>query len=183
MISGDTAGAMGDVEALITAHSLDSLASWGQPALLMARFFGQANQPRRAAELLAAYERALPPALTKTNQWMLRQARAAAALATHDPERALAELRPRHVIARGAQWFEDPLIPVGSRPELARAWEEAGQIDSAIAVYERYVGERALFRAELDAFEIERAYQRLAVLHQQRNDVVRAGEYRRRLQP
>jgi hypothetical protein len=142
----------------------------------MARFFGQANRPERAAEFLAAYERHLPPALAKTNQWMVRQARAAIALATHEPQRALAELRPRHVIARGSQWFEDPLIPVGSRPELARAWEEAGQTDSAIAVYERYVSARALFRAELDAFEIARAYQRLVELHQRRNNVVRAGE-------
>lgn len=181
MISGDTAGAMSDVEALIAANSLDSLASWGQPALLMARFFGQANQPQRAAEFLAAYERALPPALAKTNQWMLRQARAAIALAKHDPQRALAELRPRHLIARGHQWFEDPLIAVDSRAELARAWEEAGQPDSAIAVYERFVGARALFRAELDAFELARAYDRLALLNERRNNLRRAADYHRRL--
>lgn len=181
MISGDTAGAMSDVEELIAAHSLDSLGSWGQPALLMARFFGQANQPQRAAEFLAAYERALPPALAKTNQWMVRQARAAIALAKDDPQRALAELRPRHLTARGQPWFEDPLIAVDSRPELARAWEVAGQPDSAIAVYERYVGARALFRTEIDAFELARAYARLVVLHERQNDVARAAEYRRRL--
>ncbi len=181
MISGDTAGAMSDVEELIAAHSLDSLGSWGQPALLMARFFGHANQPQRAAEFLAAYERALPPTLARTNQWMLRQARAAIALAKHDPQRALAELRPRHIIARGAQWFEDPLIAIDSRAELGRAWEEAGQSDSAIAVYERFIGARALFRAELDAFELARAYDRLAVLNERRNDFARAADYHRRL--
>jgi DNA-binding SARP family transcriptional activator len=181
MISGDTAGAMSDVEELIAAHSLDSLGAWGQPALLMARFFGQANQPQRAAEFLAAYERALPPALAKTNQWMLRQSRAAIALAKHDSQRALAELRPRHLIVRGYQWFEDPLIAVDSRAELARAWEEAGQPDSAIAVYERFIGARALFRAELDAFELARAYDRLAVLNEGRNNFARAADYHRRL--
>lgn len=60
--------------------------------------------------------------------------------------------------------------PVDSRPELARAWEAAGEPDSAIAVYERYVGARALFRAELDAFELARAYDRLAALHERRNN-------------
>ena len=181
MISGDTAGAMSDADELVATHSLDSLGSWGQPALLMARFFGQANRPQRAAEFLAAYERALPPALARTNQWMLRQARAAVALAAHDPQRAVAELRPRHLSARGPQWFEDPLIAVDSRAELARAWEEAGQPDSAIAVYERFIGARALFRAELDAFELARAYDRLAVLNERRNDFARAADYHRRL--
>jgi hypothetical protein len=147
----------------------------------MARFFAQANQPQRATDFLAAYERFLPRALAKTNPWMLRHARADLALANHDPQRALAELRPRHLNVSRNEWFEEPLIPVDSRPELARAWEQAGQPDSAITVYERYVGSRALFRAELDAFELARAYGRLAVLHERRNDFGRAADYRRRL--
>jgi hypothetical protein len=156
------------MERMTVAHSLDSLTAWGRPALLMARFFAQANRPQRATEFLDAYERAVPPALAKTNPWLLRQARAAVALANHEPERALAELRPRHLSVTRNEWFEDLLIPVNSRPELARAWEEAGQLDSAIAVYERYVGARSLFRAELDAFELRRAVERLAVLRERR---------------
>lgn len=170
MIGGDTLGAVKDVEDLVAGQPLDSLGAWGQPALLVARFFAQANQPRRAAEFLAVYERFLPPALAKANPWMLRQTRAALALAKHDPQRALAELRPRHLNLSRNEWFEDPLIPLDSRPELARAWEAAGEPDSAIAVYERYVGARALYRAELDAFELARANDRLAVLRERRKN-------------
>lgn len=164
MIAGDTVGAVKEVDDLVAGQPLDSLGAWGQPALLITRFFAQANQPQRAAEFLAVYEKFLPPALAKANPWMLRQTRAALALAKHDPRRALAELRPRHLNLSRNEWFEEPLIPLDSRPELARAWEAAGEPDSAIAVYERYVGARALFRAELDAFELARAHDRLAVL-------------------
>jgi DNA-binding SARP family transcriptional activator len=181
LIAGDTLEAMRSVEALLAAQPLDSVGAVGQPALLMARFFAQANQPQRASDLLAAYESALPRVLAKANPWSVRQARAAIALAKHDPQRALAELRPRHLNLSRSEWFEDPTIPVDSRPELARAWEAAGQPDSAIAVYERYIGARALFRAELDAFELAHAYDHLAVLHDAGNNLTRAAEYHRRL--
>jgi hypothetical protein len=94
---------------------------------------------------------------------------------------AVAAGRPRHLNLSRNEWFEDPLIPLDSRPDLARAWEQAGEPDSAIAVYERYVSARALFRAELDAFELARAYDRLAVLHENRNNLARAAEYHRRV--
>jgi len=61
---------------------------------------------------------------------------------------ARAELRPRHLNVLRNEWFEEPLMAADSRPELARAWEQAGRPDSAIAVYERYVGARALFPFE-----------------------------------
>jgi DNA-binding SARP family transcriptional activator len=181
LIAGDTLEAVREVEEFVAGQPLDSVGAWGQPALLMARFFAQANQPQRATQFLTAYERSLPRALAKSDPWLLRQARAAIALVNHDPDRAVALLRPRHLYLPRNEWFEEPLIAVDSRPELARAWEQAGQPDSAIAVYERYVGARALFRAEMDAFELARAYDRLAVLHENRNDLARAAYYHRKL--
>lgn len=181
LIAGDTLEAVREVEELVARQPLDSVGAWGQPALLMARFFARANQPQRATEFLAAYEKSLPRALAKADPWPLRQARAALALANRDPNRAVAELRPRHLNLPRNDWFEEPLIPLDSRPELARAWEKAGQPDSAIAVYERYVGARALFRAEMDAFELAGAYERLAVLHETRNNLARAADYHRRM--
>jgi hypothetical protein len=181
LITGDTLDAVREVEQFVAGRPLDSVGAWGQPALLMARFFAHANRPQRAAAFLTAYEGALPPALAKSDPWLLRQARAALALANDDPERAITQLRPRHLPLRRNDAFDDPLIPLDSRPELARAWEHAGEPDSAIAVYERYVGARALFRAEIDAFELAKAYERLAVLHEHRNSLARAALYHRRL--
>ena len=42
---------------------------------------------------------------------------------------------------------------------------------------ERFIGARTLFRTELDAFELARAYDRLAVLNERRNDFARAAEF------
>jgi DNA-binding SARP family transcriptional activator len=181
LIAGDTLGAVRHVEEFLAGLPMDSVGAWGQPALLMARFFAQANRPERAAEYLDAYQRSLPPALARHDPWQLRQARAALALANRDPERALAELRAGMPYQPRNDWFEDPLLPLDNRPELARAFAQAGRADSAIAVYERYLGSRALFRAELDAFELGPAYERLAMLYEERGELARAAEYHRKL--
>ncbi len=181
LIAGDTLEAVREVEELVAGQPLDSMGAWGQPALVMATFFARANQPQRATEFLAAYERSLPSELAKADPWPLRRARAALALANRDPDLAVTQLRPRHLNLPRNDWFEEPLIPLDSRPDLARAWDQAGQPDSAIAVYERYVAARALFRAEIDAFELAGAYERLAVLHESRNNLARAADYHRRM--
>jgi hypothetical protein len=181
LIDGDTLGAVREIEEFLKGQSLDSIGASGQPALHIARFFARANQPRRAAAFLNAYEVFLPPALAKMDLWLHRQARGELALANHDAARALTAFRPRHLNVLANAWFEDPLIPLDSRPELARAWEQAGQPDSAIAVFERYVSARALFRAELDAFELAAAFEHLATLYENRNDFTRAEEYHRKL--
>ncbi|MGH7466153.1 MAG: hypothetical protein ACREK1_13305, partial [Longimicrobiales bacterium] len=179
--AGDTVAAVKEIDDFLAGQPADSVAAWGQPALLMARFFARANRPQRASEFLAAYEDALPPALAKHDPWLLRQARAALALATGDPDRAIDELRSGHPYLPRNEWFEEPLLPLDSRPELARAFEQAGQADSAIAVYLRYLDTRALFRAEVDAFELAAVYDRLAALHQARRDFARAAGYHRAL--
>jgi tetratricopeptide (TPR) repeat protein len=90
-------------------------------------------------------------------------------------------LRTGHPYLPRNEWFEDPLLPLDARPELARAFEHLGQADSAIAVYERYLDARALFRAEIDAFELAITYERLAALYEQRGDRVRAAGFHRAL--
>ncbi|MGH7476437.1 MAG: BTAD domain-containing putative transcriptional regulator [Longimicrobiales bacterium] len=181
LIAGDTVAAVKEIDDFLAGQPADSVAAWGQPALLLARFFARANRPQRASEFLAAYEDALPPALASHDPWLLRQARAALALATRDPQRAIDELRSGHPYLPRNEWFEEPLLPLDSRPELARAFEQAGQADSAIVVYVRYLDTRALFRAEVDAFELAGVYDRLAALHEARRDFARAAGYHRAL--
>ena len=181
LIAGDTLGAVAAMETLLARQPADSVGALGQPAVRVARFFARANRPRRAAELLAAYENSLTDALAKVEPWLLHVTRAEIALADGDPAAALAALRPRTLRTHRNEWFEDVLLPLESRPERARAWDRAGQPDSAIAVYERYVGAHALFRAELDAFELARAYRRLAALYEDRGDFARAAGWHRRL--
>lgn len=68
--------------------------------------------------------------------------------------------------------------------DVARvAQEMAGRLRTlGVAVYDSDSPGRAhLFRAEMDAFELARAYDRLAVLHENRNDLARAADYHRKL--
>jgi DNA-binding SARP family transcriptional activator/tetratricopeptide (TPR) repeat protein len=181
LIAGDTAAAVQEIDAFLAGQPPDSVAVWGQPALLMTRFFARANQPQRAGEFLADYEAARPAGLARHDPWLLRQARAALALANRDPERAIDELRSGHPYLPRNEWFEEQLLPFDSRPELARAFAQAGQSDSAIAVYVRYLDTRALFRAEVDAFELATVYDGLAALHETRREFARAAGYHRAL--
>jgi DNA-binding SARP family transcriptional activator len=181
LIAGDTVAALREVDDFLAGQPADSIATWGQPALLIARFMAHAGQPERARALLAAYERALPSELARHDPWLLRQTRAALAIATGDAQEAIAVLRTGHPYLPRNEWFEDPLLPLDARPELARAFEHLGQADSAIAIYERYLDARALFRAEIDAFELAITYERLAALYEQRGDRVRAAEHHRAL--
>jgi DNA-binding SARP family transcriptional activator len=181
LIAKDTVGAVSQIEEFLSHQPTDSVGALGQPALMVARFFACANRPRRANEFLAAYDRFLPEALEKSEPWLLRQTRAQLALRTGNPDGAIAELRSGPPQIHWNEWYEEPFLPVESRPELARAWEQAGQQDSAIAVYERYLNARPLFRVVLDAFELAGAYQRLAALYENRNDFARAAEYHRKL--
>jgi tetratricopeptide (TPR) repeat protein len=181
LIAGDTVAAVREIDDFLAGQPADSIATWGQPALLIARFMAYAGRPERARALLAAYESALPPELARHDPWLLRQARAALAIATGDAQEAVAMLRTGYPYLPRNEWFEDPLLPLDARPELARAFEHVGQADSAIAVYERYLDARALFRAEIDAFELAITYEHLAALYEQRGDRVRAAELHRSL--
>lgn len=178
---GDTAAAVKAMDDLLMRFPLDSVGVWGQPALLAARLYARARDVNRASALLSAYERGYPREMTRTEPWLLRQARAELALASGDAAAALLDLRKRPVYIGRGEWFEDPFVPTESRPQLARTWQRAGRADSAIAVYERYLKARTLFRAELDAFELPDAYRNLATLYARRGDSPRAAEYERRL--
>jgi tetratricopeptide (TPR) repeat protein len=97
-------------------------------------------------------------------------------------EQTLAELREAaRAPALHVEMFDDPHLAIGDRPELARAYEALGALDSAITVYERYLAARSLNRTAADAFELGPALERLGRLYESRGDSARAAVYYRRL--
>jgi tetratricopeptide (TPR) repeat protein len=62
-------------------------------------------------------------------------------------------------------------------PDLARAFDRAGQSDSAIAVYERYLTTPTLFRVYFDSYDLAPSYKRLGELHEERGERDKAVEY------
>jgi tetratricopeptide (TPR) repeat protein len=76
---------------------------------------------------------------------------------------------------------DEAFIGTSDHPELARVYQELGQADSAIAVYERYLGVRSLTRLSLDAIELGGALEQLAALYEMRGDRTKAAAQSHRL--
>lgn len=61
--------------------------------------------------------------------------------------------------------------------ELARAYEAAGQLDSAAVIYERYLTTPALFRVSKDNLELVPVIRRLAAVYERMGNGQKAVEY------
>ncbi len=64
-----------------------------------------------------------------------------------------------------------------SRPLLGRAYERAGERDSAVAVYERAVTTPGYLRAFEEEATLGPTYRRLGELYDERGDTARARDY------
>jgi tetratricopeptide (TPR) repeat protein len=93
---------------------------------------------------------------------------------------ALAEGCPRDAIREFWAWDEDTGIVIQAQPHLARAYEQVGEPDSAIALYERYIETPwtpHLQRGVHDALCLAQSCERLGQLYQQRSDTAKAIYY------
>jgi DNA-binding SARP family transcriptional activator/Flp pilus assembly protein TadD/TolB-like protein len=176
LVTGDSA-AVTEVDNFLTRHPINSLEALSRPSLPIALFFADAGQPRRARAWLTAYEREVAPQFQGPDRWILHRARAAVHRAEGNLDQALVELRESmRYPALHAGLFDEPSIRMTDHPELARIYDALGASDSAIAVYERYVGVRSLTRLRTDAFELGKALERLGALYEQRGDSARAAD-------
>jgi tetratricopeptide (TPR) repeat protein len=162
--------AMSYVERLLEQVPLDSIHALGRPYIQipLADFFVEAGRPDRARSFLEAYDREIRPEFGKPGRarWYLVRAKLAAAAG--ETERALDELSRalRQVRVHGQFDFDLPIqVPVADRPEVARLYADGGRPDFAVAVYERYLANRALRRQGLDAYELAGALEHLAELY------------------
>ncbi len=91
------------------------------------------------------------------------------ALAEGDPAEAITELR---------LWDERISCTVCALPHLARAYDAAGDPDSAIAIYERYLETPwATKLGALDSKYLALTYERLGYLYQERGESDKAIYY------
>jgi tetratricopeptide (TPR) repeat protein len=178
--AGDAAGAR-ELDTLLALYPVDSLDVLSRPYLPLALYYAEAGQPRPARSWLDAYEREFPREFQGPDRWMLHRVRAAVQAAEGNREQALAELHQgARVPAVRPGMFDDAFIRIGDHPDLARTYRQLGMADSAIVVYERYLGVRSLERTATDAFELANALEGLGLLYQEKGDHVRATAYFRR---
>ena len=160
-----------ELERALDRYPLDSVRPVDRPYLKLASALADAGRVDRARALVAEYERVFD------RRWYHGSS---AELNLSLGHIALAERHWPEAIARfQAAEREERALPSLGLAELARAYDLSGQLDSATALYERYLDTPDVLRSGSgnDGLELGRTYRRLGQLYEGRGDKIRAGEY------
>jgi DNA-binding SARP family transcriptional activator/tetratricopeptide (TPR) repeat protein/TolB-like protein len=163
--------AVARIERALADHPLDAIPYGDRPYVDLARLYAETGDIGRARALLEQMESSADPRLARLVERDRRSMRAALALAEGRVEDAISQLRT----------IDPPTCPICELPYLGRAYEQAGQPDSAIAVYERYISTPYFYRIDHDAVWLPYTYERLVHLLLRQGDEEQAARYARKL--
>jgi tetratricopeptide (TPR) repeat protein len=180
-VAGEPSRAASELERALARQPLRSLQPMDRPYVELATAFARAGRVDRARALLAEYEQVRDP------RWraggIIGTDHRKAALELGWGHIALAERRWPAAIARFRAAVAEGTTPAFGLPALGRAYDLMGQIDSAIAVYERYLDApdvldefRGSDRGTL-AIELAGIYRRLGELYRWRGESGKARAY------
>ncbi len=160
------------VEAALERYPFDSIPPIERPYLPLARFYAVAGRPARAGAMLEEWEAEVALQFRQYEESERLEIWGIVKQAEGRPAEAIADLRSA-----------DRSTPcaICLLPELARAYEQAGNADSALAIYERYVTTPWIHRVDVDAYYLASAYERLGSLYEERGDAEKAAHYYGRL--
>ena len=174
-VTGDRPGALTMLEFALAKHPLADVDELDRPYLDLAEVYALANLPDRAQDLLDQFDEVVPPEIRSAEQRVhLDRARGAIAIARGDEEAAIEATRAS----------DGGVCMTCALPQLAWAYEQAGQRDSAIAVYTRYVETPYIFRArDTDGWHLGPIHERLGQLYEATGERDKAaGHYSRLIQ-
>ena len=155
------------VEEAMEAYPLQAMPPSDRPYFGIIGLYSLAGQPERARALLTEYEAEVDSVLQKADETGIHFARGSIALAEGRYDDAISELLRSE---RGSC--------VRRCSGLARAYDMAGQTDSAVATYERYLASPALFGSVFaDQFNLAYFHERLGELYDERGDWEKAAEH------
>ncbi len=163
------AKAVSMVDEALVRYPLETMSAIDRPYLDLAEFYAGAGLPERATPLVDSYEREVDESLRRSERDDLYGARGAIALGEGKIDEAISLIR--------MEKEEERCTTACGDFDLARAYDRAGQADSAIAEYERLVTETFLGRVFRDSFTLAPTYKRLGELHEERGEREKAIEY------
>ena len=159
--------ALASVEDALKRHPLSSMPASDRPYLILAAFYAAARQPARARALMAEYEREIPEPVRRGQAG---RHGAAAVIAVF-------EGRGQDAIAGFRAWYDEDNCAACGLYELGKAYDQTGQADSALAVYERAVAANGMSLLLDQATSLGLIYKRVGELYDQRGDRAQARDY------
>jgi tetratricopeptide (TPR) repeat protein len=164
---GDTAAALLTVEAALERSPLPAMPVSDRPYAALAYFYARVARLDEAKRLLTEYRSEVDETVRSGDPFR-HAAAAAIALAEGRVQDAITDYRAAYDEAGCATcWLFD----------LARAYERAGDQDSAFAVYGRAVSTTGLYRVYEEYTTLAPTYKRLGELHEGREDREQAVDY------
>jgi eukaryotic-like serine/threonine-protein kinase len=168
LLSGDVPAAEARIERMLQRHPLEDVPASERPYASLVSFFATIGRPDRARAYYDEHYATSEPDARRRMASDLQFWRASIAFAEGRAGDAISGLRAV---------LDDSPCPVCALPLLGRAYEQAAQPDSAIAVYTRYVETPWLARIGNDSMELARILVALGALHEDRGDRVQAARY------
>jgi tetratricopeptide (TPR) repeat protein len=166
--AGEPAKGIHEVEQALAKYPLDALKPVNRPYPGLASFYALVGKSDRARALLSEYERLVEPRLRRRAAAELDLVRGRLAAAAGDFAGAVSW--HQRAAQRGA-------TPAFALPDLAQAYDLAGQTDSAIAVYQRYLITPDINGAVADATYLALILRRLGQLYEEGGERDKAREY------
>src|SRR5438094_864646 len=156
-----------EVEEALRRHPLATIPAEDRSYLGLAWLYADAGHPDRARQLLAEYEAAVPEGVRRGQPFRYGAA----------AQIAFAEGRIQDAIRDYRRWYDEDGCSVCGLFLLGRAYERAGERDSALAVYERAVTTPGYLRAFEEDATLGPTYRRLGELYEERGQLDKARDY------
>src|SRR5438067_2085593 len=156
-----------EVEEALRRHPLATIPAEDRSYLGLAWLYADAGHPDRARQLLAEYEATVPEGVRRGQPFRYGAA----------AQIAFAEGRIQDAIRGYRKWYDEDACSVCGLFPLGRAYERAGERDSALAVYERAVTTPGYLRAFEEDATLGPTYRRLGELYEERGQLDKACDY------
>jgi tetratricopeptide (TPR) repeat protein len=169
-LRGDPESALRRVESALARHprAMEQARAEGGPMLDLAHLYASAGRAERARQVLADYQRLVPADLRREQEDDLAFVQGAI---------AMAEGRYQDAVSQYRGGSRSMACPICALYELGSAYRRAGQADSAVAAYQRYLTTPWLSRLGNDTHYLARVLHELGELEEQRGNRQLALEY------